>query len=111
MKQPMWLCISLLFMSSMILLGACTDSRPLPRASNPSWSPDGQQIAYVCFMEGPVERDRANTVLYSKDAGDICVMNYDGTNKRRLVRKQGADDAGGTAADKNHLDIDTLFLE
>ncbi len=45
-------------------------------ASNPSWSPDGASIAFVCTT--------------ASDAGEICVVGPDGSGFRRLTSGAGA---------------------
>jgi Tol biopolymer transport system component len=73
-----------------LFLAACeARSKPMPMASEPAWSPDGQQIVYVCHEEVLIVNvnGRGGRTL---DTG-ICVMNRDGTNRRYLVR-QSRDD-------------------
>lgn len=49
----------------------------LADGSSPSWSPDGQRLAYACRMEDAVAQDHL---------GDICVMAADGGDGRVLIR-------------------------
>jgi Tol biopolymer transport system component len=49
------------------------------RADHPSWSPDGETIAYVDWEAGPRRDDEP--ILKT----DIYVMNSDGTDRRRLT--------------------------
>lgn len=76
-----------------------------PEDTQASWSPDGQQLAYVCYLDGPV-RGWSNYDVqtnltayglnepwaeYTDEAADICLINRNGANQRRLVHQTGAD--------------------
>jgi Tol biopolymer transport system component len=57
-------------------------------SAEPRWSPDGRKIALVS------DRDRNGACLFhdcSGFAGEIYVMNADGTQERRLTRYRGVD--------------------
>jgi TolB protein len=51
------------------------------------WSPDGAYIAYVCYKDGPIFQDPVE-VYFDTDAAEICIMDADGSNKRRLTHNQ-----------------------
>lgn len=65
-------------------------SRRLAHDASPAWSPDGRQIA---FVRGPVERE----LTLAEPAGDIWVMNADGSGQRLLARGEGEDLLSGPA--------------
>jgi TolB protein len=52
--------------------------------TDPAWSPDGRRIAYVRLGEQPSNP-------HEGVAGDLWIMNVDGTNKRMLARGAPAD--------------------
>ena len=69
---------------------------PAPNESDsPTWSPDGQQIAYTCYVDGPKE---GVTLLdqmlngyykvysaYSPNAADICIVDLETQLYQRLT--------------------------
>jgi Tol biopolymer transport system component len=65
---------------------------PPQEETSPSWSPDGKQIAYECYVEGPTE-DIAewNGPHFTEEAADICTIGVDGRNRVRLTKEAGAD--------------------
>jgi Tol biopolymer transport system component len=79
---------NLLVAAIVIVLAACVAGPPPPREYKPVWSPDGQRIAYVCFQDGPIIRYESGSTQFSDRAAEICVMNSDGTGRRRLTRNQ-----------------------
>jgi len=65
---------------------------PAEEEAAPSWSPDGQQLAFECYLDGPTtgvgEGDRRS---FTSDAADICAIGSDGLNRVRLVSDPGGD--------------------
>jgi Tol biopolymer transport system component len=57
----------------------------------PAWSPDGTQIAYMCGIAGPPA------------PFEICVMNADGTDVRRLTSNSVFDGGPSWSPDGNHI--------
>jgi|GEM_PF-3867127 len=50
----------------------------------PSWSPSGNQIAYICSWDGGIYG--INGILgYGYNNGNLCVMNADGTNQQTII--------------------------
>ena len=50
-------------------------SIPVQEEAAPHWSPDGQSIAYVCYVEGPTSRiAEDNGYHYTAEAADICII-------------------------------------
>jgi len=70
-------------------------SNPLPppeEAASPAWSPDGQRIAFECYLEGPTTSVRdSDQRQFRSDTADICVVNVDGSNRVRLTANEVAD--------------------
>jgi len=80
----------LLLIGIALSLAACEEkSKPIPMASEAAWSPDSQQIVYVCYEEVPFV-DWNGSGSHTSDT-DLCVMNRDGMNRRYLVRQPGDD--------------------
>ncbi len=63
---------------------------PIKEAETPVLSPDGQRIAFQCYLEGP--RGVGTNNYYDIDASDICMANTDGSNWIRLTANQVADE-------------------
>ncbi len=104
-----------IFFVSFLILGVCIVClgiwivAPMPppseEESQPSWSPDGQHLAYVCYLEGPTDgssqlgvifainypRPKAAWSQYTEQAADICVIDADGRNRKRLTQEIGKD--------------------
>lgn len=58
---------------------------PLEKEVWPNWSPDGQYLAYECYLEGPTAGVfESNQRYFTDDAADICVISSDGRNRVRL---------------------------
>jgi len=81
-------------------------SPPTPakkQATYPVWSPNGQYIAYVCYVDGPIEtlfrrdmeweNDAGLTPKswYTEEAADICRVDAQGNNFQRLTNQVGAE--------------------
>jgi len=81
-------------------------SPPTPakkQAAYPVWSPNGQYIAYVCYVDGPIEtlfrrdmeweNDAGLTPKswYTEEAADICRVDAQGNNFQRLTNQVGAE--------------------
>ena len=65
---------------------------PPERSTMPAWSPDGELIAYICYKDGPIISDPSmDSASYHIDAAEICIMNADGVDKRRLTHNRVAD--------------------
>jgi len=103
----------------MFMCGACCESLitfissiediispPTPakkQATYPVWSPNGQYIAYVCYVDGPIEtlfrrdmeweNDAGLTPKswYTEEAADICRVDAQGNNFQRLTNQVGAE--------------------
>lgn len=73
---------------------------PVEEESRPDWSPNGQQLAYTCALDGPTEGwtylDRIVDIInppspdiswmeYSPGATNICIIDIDGHNHKRLT--------------------------
>ena len=61
-------------------------TRAIDTERNPVWSPDGTRIAFECVDDGWVRDLPISSVSVHSD---ICVMNADGSGRRRLTDKQG----------------------
>jgi Tol biopolymer transport system component len=65
----------------------------VPSVGPAEWSPDSQRIAYVCPDDGKtIINDTSHIRYHTTDADDICVMNRDGTNQRRLTQNGVSDE-------------------
>ena len=92
----------LLLIWVVMFLAACEEkSRPIPMASEAAWSPDSQQIVYVCYEEVPFV-DWNGSGSHTSDT-DLCVMNRDGMNRRYLVRQSGDDHGPRWSPDGNAI--------
>ena len=90
MRYTVKLYAAVLLIGVTVFLSACEEkSEPIPMASDPAWSPDGQKIVYACYQE-ILTVDLDGSGSRTSDI-DLCVMNQDGTNRRYLVREQGDD--------------------
>lgn len=80
------------------LISSCTIPLLKPIASvieeeaAPSWSPDGQHLAFQCYLEGPTEPVAESDLRhFTAEAADICIINISGQKRVRLTKGQGAD--------------------
>ncbi len=71
---------------------SCISSPPPKEEDTPSWSPNGQLLAYECYVDGPTEKTlEGNGYRYTEKAADICVINADGTGRIHLIKDSGGD--------------------
>lgn len=56
----------------------------------PTWSPDGELVAYGTALPQPVVPDPAAGTLPPASRGDVWIMRADGTGSRQLTDGQGA---------------------
>jgi Tol biopolymer transport system component len=89
MQYEMRLSLNLVLIGIATFLAACKEYPPIPMASDPTWSPDGQQIVYVC-SDKTVTVDLQGPGSHTSD-DDICVMNRDGTDRHYLVQQPDDD--------------------
>lgn len=77
-------------------------SPPPAEALRPSWSPDAQQLAFECYLDGPInegvsafraagEYEGYGQPTYSDEAADICVIDATGDNLVHLINEPGGD--------------------
>jgi hypothetical protein len=73
---------------------------PPPKEEDwPSWAPDGQQMVYECYLDGPVDRPDKISCLnggpclpyYTPDAADLCISNVNKHDQVRLTNALGGD--------------------
>jgi len=86
-----------------VVLALIPPPPPPQQEAQPSWSPDGQRLAYVCYLEGPTEGWTLFEIIsnldppspetpwsqYTAEAADICVIDIDGRNRERITREPG----------------------
>jgi Tol biopolymer transport system component len=86
-----------------VVLALIPPPPPPEQEAQPSWSPDGQRLAYVCYLEGPTEGWSQFEITfnfnppspetpwsqYTSEAADICVIDSDGRNRLRLTQEPG----------------------
>ena len=98
------LCLCILCLGICIIPSILPPTPPPPEEEAwPSWAPDGRSLAYVCYLEGPIEgrsqfeitfdinypRPAAPWSQYTAEAADICIINVDGHNRKRLTQELG----------------------
>lgn len=67
-------------------------SPPVEEEASPDWSPDGQRLAFECYLEGPTEGiAESDRRAYATEAADICTIGSDGQNRVRLTKDPGED--------------------
>ncbi len=78
---------------------------PAPQEeTQPSWSPDGKQLVYTCYIDGPttgqsqIDIDLSPEVSseypwaqYLAEAADICIVDINSGIQKRLINEQGGD--------------------
>lgn len=65
---------------------------PSKEEALPNWSPDGEYIAYECYIEGPVSTiAESNRTHYTQEAADICTIRLDEGRITRLTEDRGAE--------------------
>jgi hypothetical protein len=65
-----------------------TDMTPTTFTQNafaPSWSPDGQRIAFICSQDANLQSSLNNG--YQMNTGSVCVVDSDGRNFRTITTK------------------------
>jgi Tol biopolymer transport system component len=65
---------------------------PSKEEAHPSWAPDGQRLAFECYLTGPTEGIAENSKRhYTEEAADICTIDSEGTNLVHLTKEPGED--------------------
>ena len=104
--------IARITISLVIVIGLCWTCRvitaylevnppPVEEEARPDWSPNGQQLAYTCALDGPTEgwsylstfvngsppSPDISWLEYRPEATNICIIDIDGHNHKRLTHK------------------------
>lgn len=90
----LFICLCIILSGSVIAFLVIPSSSPPPpeEEASPAWSPDGQRIAFECYLDGPTQGVfESNLRRYSLAAADICVANADGSQRVRLAANKVAD--------------------
>lgn len=76
-------------------------TRPVPPPKEeewPSWSPDGRQVAYECYVAGPHEGggffsslNRGGGPFFTAEAADLCITDLDRHKRVHLISEEGGD--------------------
>ncbi len=118
--SPNYLMILLLVVTSVICIIVFRSWAQLPpppkRENHPAWSPDGERLAYTCYINGPIEGESFLDVNFSLDtesmepwseytdeAADICIIDEGGRNRVHLVQTPGADFAPAWSPDGSKI--------
>jgi len=99
--------LGVLFFGLCIGCGVVIFTSPAPHLEEdtaPSWSPDGQYLAFECYVEGPAaEIAESNVRHYTQEAADICKTDAGGHNRIRLTGEQGQDRYPRWSPDGMHI--------
>lgn len=97
-------CLCVILVGLLLFVFPPSPPPPPEEAASPAWSPDGQHIAFECYIDGPTEPVRDSSQRqYSHDAADICVINVNGSHRIRLTANDVADTYPTWSPDGTHI--------
>jgi Tol biopolymer transport system component len=102
----LFICLGLIVVGLWLLFSLDIPSSipPPQEAASPTWSPDGQRVAFECYLEGPTQPVRdSDQREYRSDAADICVINADGSHQVRLTSNDVADQSPVWSPDGSYI--------